>query len=48
MAFSAFTFLPKKENTIITRIYDTGGPELKEIKDKPKDPEQKKEVVKPE
>ena len=48
MAFSASTFLLKKENTIITRLYDPEGHKLTEIKDTPKDPEKKKEVVKSE
>ena len=46
-AFSAFTFLPKKNKEIPVRDYKIDGPKLKEIKDKPKEPEQKKEVVKP-
>ena len=46
VAFSAFTFLPNKDNTIIAKVYDLEGPQLKEIKDKPKDPAKKTEIVK--
>lgn len=46
IVFSAFTFLPKMENTIIAKTYVIEDPICKEIKDKPKDPEKKTEVAK--
>ena len=48
IAFSAFTFFPKKDNIIVTRVYDFNDHKLKEIKDKPKDPVKKREVLKTE
>ncbi|MBK7309055.1 MAG: energy transducer TonB [Chitinophagaceae bacterium] len=48
ISFSAFTFIPKKEKEVVVRVYDIIEPGLKEIKDKPKEPEKKNEVVKAE
>jgi len=48
ISFSAFTFIPKKNKEVAVRVYDIKEPGLKEIKDKPKEPEKKKEVVKTE
>ncbi|MBK6378309.1 MAG: energy transducer TonB [Chitinophagaceae bacterium] len=48
ISFSAFTFIPKKEKEVVVRVYDIIDPGLKEIKDKPKEPEKKNEVVKAE
>ena len=48
ISFSAFTFIPKKEKEEVVRVYDIIDPGLKEIKDKPKEPEKKNEVVKAE
>jgi periplasmic protein TonB len=45
--FSAFTLLPEKHNRVVTKPIDIGT-ELAKVKDKPKDPEKKKEVVKTE
>ena len=48
ITFSAFTLLPKKDNEVAVKIYDIKEPSLKEIKDKPKEPRKKAEVVKAE
>jgi periplasmic protein TonB len=48
ISFSAFTLIPGKEKEVTVKVYDIKEPGLKEIKDKPKEPEQKKEVVKAE
>lgn len=48
ISFSAFTFIPKKEKEVVVKVYDIKEPGLKEIKDKPKEPEKKTEVVKAE
>jgi periplasmic protein TonB len=48
ISFSAFTFIPKKEKEVIVKVYDIKEPGLKEIKDKPKEPEKKTDVVKAE
>jgi protein TonB len=45
--FSAFTLLPEKHNRVITKPVDIST-ELAKVKDKPKDPEKKQEVVKTE
>ena len=47
LAFSAFTVLPKKQNSIIAKPYEIPPPELKKIDDKVKEPEKKPEVTKP-
>jgi protein TonB len=47
-AFSAFTLLPKKNNTVVGRVYDINNHILTEIKDKPKETEKKTTVVKAE
>jgi len=44
--FSAFTLIPKKDKQVAVIVYDIKEPGLKEINDKPKEPEKKKEVVK--
>ena len=46
ISFSAFTFLPKKENRIITKPYVFTKTELVNVNDKPKEPEKKTEVLK--
>jgi periplasmic protein TonB len=48
ITFSAFTFIPGKEKEVTVKVYDIKEPGLKEIKDKPKEPEKKTEVVKAE
>jgi protein TonB len=48
LAFSAFTLMPEKRNTVITKPYVFADPELAKLKDKPKDPEKKTEVAKAE
>jgi periplasmic protein TonB len=48
IVFSAFTFIPKKENAAITKPYVIKEMELKKVQDKPKEPERKTEVVKTE
>lgn len=47
-SFSAFTMMPRKHNVVITKPYVFTGPELKTLKDKPKEPEKKAELVKAE
>jgi protein TonB len=46
ISFSAFTLIPEKRNTLITKPYVFAGPELRKVEDKPKEPEKKTEVVK--
>lgn len=46
IAFSALAFIPKKDKVIITTPFVLPDPELKKVKDEPKEPEKKKEVVK--
>jgi periplasmic protein TonB len=48
IAFSAFTFIPKKDNGVITKPYVFTDTELRKANDKPKEPEKKTEVVKTE
>jgi periplasmic protein TonB len=48
ISFSAFTFLPESQRTIITGVYIMPDAGLKELKEKPKEPEKKTELVKAE
>lgn len=48
ISFSAFTLIPGKEKEVTVKVFDIKEPGLKEIKDKPKETEKKKEVVKAE
>jgi len=48
ITFSAFTLLPKKDNRIIALEYVLNDVELKPVKDEPKEPEKKPEVLKSE
>ena len=48
ISFSAFTLIPEKDKGVITKPYVFTEVELKKAQDKPKEPEQKKEVVKAE
>ena len=48
LVFSAFTLIPEKRNALITKPYIFAETELKKVNDKPKEPEQKAEVVKAE
>ncbi len=48
ISFSAFTFIPKKDRSVITKPYVFEEVELKKLHDKIKEPEKKTEVVKAE
>lgn len=48
IAFSAFAFIPKKENVVFAKPYTFKEIEIKKVEDKPKEPEKKQEVVKTE
>ncbi len=48
ISFSAFTFLPVSQRKISTGVYIIDDHRLKELKEKPKEPEKKTEVVKSE
>ncbi len=48
ISFSAFTLISKKDKEVTVKVYDIPEPGLKEIKDKPKEPEKKTAVVKAE
>lgn len=46
IAFSVLSFIPQKNKVVITTPYTIPDPELKKVKDVPKEPEKKKEQVK--
>ncbi|MBL7702735.1 MAG: energy transducer TonB [Ferruginibacter sp.] len=48
IAFSAFAFVPKKDNKVSAKPYTFKEIEIKKVQDKPKEPEKKKEMVKAE
>jgi periplasmic protein TonB len=48
ITFSAFTFLPAKDKRVMKKPFDVIEMELTKVKDKPKDPEKKKDIVKAE
>lgn len=48
IAFSAFTLIPKKDNTVLAKPYVVEEIEIKKLENKPKEPEKKKEVAKTE
>lgn len=48
LAFSAFAFVPEKNNKVSAKLYRVKDIEIKKVDDKPKEPEKKKEPVKAE
>jgi len=48
MSFSAFTLIPETKKIVVAKPYQFEEIEINKVKDKPKDPEQKKDVVKAE